>query len=52
VEDSSDQSDEEPLQEGDHAGKIQKLFKDRLKKYKKQEQKKMPKKDAEQFDNP
>jgi hypothetical protein len=50
IEDSS--SDEEPLQEGDHSGKIQKLFKDRLKKYKKQEQKKMPKQDAEQFDDP
>lgn len=52
VEDSSDHSDEEPIQEGDHSSKIQKIFKDRLKKYKKQEQKKMPKQDAEQFDDP
>lgn len=50
--DSSEQSDDEPIQEGDHSAKIQKLFKDRLRKYKKEEQKKMPKQDAEQFDDP
>jgi type IV secretory pathway component VirB8 len=43
---------EEPIQEGDHQSRIQREFKDRLKKYKKEEQKKMPKQDAEQFDDP
>jgi hypothetical protein len=49
---SSASDDDEPLQEGDHANRIQKEFNDRLKKYKKQEQKKMPKQDALQFDDP
>ena len=33
----SEASEEEPIQEGDHQSRIQREFKDRLKKYKKEE---------------
>lgn len=50
--DSSSEDEEEPLKEGDHQGKVRKIFRDRLRKDRRRQKKNMPISDQVDFDDP
>lgn len=51
VVESSDE-EEEPIKEGDHKAKVQKIMRDRMRKYRRESKKNMPISDQVEFNNP
>lgn len=50
--DASSDDEDEPLKEGDHAGRVKKQFKDRMRLYRRESKKEMPMSDQLDFADP